>query len=167
MTTLTKKQQIRILENNFNIYKDGNNWDLEAWTNGGVNMFININIKNDIILELTNYAINFDIDEEIDIYRQGADYKRAFTITESVKDFENWIDWVNSIIKQLSGQSEEKPETLTNKIDKLIIEEFGEYSPSDLNDIIIDLIQNHEFYKIQSYYYDYLINDIEKLKEAN
>ena len=54
---------------------------------------------------------------------------------------------------------------LIKKIDTLITNELGEYSPSDLNDIIIDLINNHDFYMIQEYHIDYLINDLKKLKE--
>ena len=95
------KRQERILKDNFNIYKDNNNWDLEQWTNGGVDMFINIDTNNNIIKELEQYLDNFDIDEEIDIYRQDKRYREAFTIRESVKDFEDWVEYIKEIIKLL------------------------------------------------------------------
>lgn len=95
------KKQLRILENNFNIYKDDNNWDLEAWTAGGVDMFINIDTNNDLTEEIENYLNNFDIDEEIDLYREDKSYKEAFTIRESVKDFEDWVEFIKSILIQL------------------------------------------------------------------
>ena len=37
--------------------------------------------------ELEKVAENFSIDDEIDLHRQGNDYKQAFSITESLKDF--------------------------------------------------------------------------------
>lgn len=95
------KKQKRILEDNFNIYKDKNIWDLETWTDGGVNMFINIDINNNIINEFESYLENFDIDEEIDIYRQNKKYKEIFTIKNSVNDFENWVNYIEDIIRQL------------------------------------------------------------------
>jgi len=91
------KKQLRILKDNFNIYKDNNNWDLEAWTNGGVDMFITINTDKDIVEEFEHYLDSFDIDEEIEIHRENKDYKSAFKITESVKDFENWVNFVKTI----------------------------------------------------------------------
>lgn len=91
------KKQLKILKDNFNIYKDNNNWGLEAWTNGGVDMFITINIDKDIVEEFEHYLDSFDIDEEIEIYRESKDYKSAFKITESVEDFENWVNFVKTI----------------------------------------------------------------------
>lgn len=44
---------------------------------------------------------NFDIDEEIDIYRQDEEYKKVFTIRQSVEDFEDWVNWLNDISKEL------------------------------------------------------------------
>ena len=95
------KKQLKILENNFNIYKYNDTWDLEQWTDGGVDMIININTNKNIIKELELYLDNFDIDEEIELYRQDKSYKEAFTITESVKDFENWIKYIKEIIEKL------------------------------------------------------------------
>ena len=95
-------KQKEILEKYFNIYKDNNfEYELEAWTNGGVNMFIEIDNNKDIIEELKKYINNFDIDEEIDLYRQDKNYKENFKITESVKDFTEWITLINNIIKEL------------------------------------------------------------------
>lgn len=101
------KKQLRILEDNFNIYKDNNNWDLERWTDGGVDMFINIDTNNNIIEEFEFYLDNFNIDEEIDIYRQDKSYKEAFTIRESVKDFEDWVEFIKEILKDLYEEKDE------------------------------------------------------------
>ena len=55
---------------------------------------------------------------------------------------------------------------IVEKIDELIIDEWKEYNPHDLNEIIIRLIVNHEPYiNEQKYYIDYLIEDLKRLKE--
>lgn len=99
---LTKKEQ-KILNNYFGVYEDNNCYELEEWTNGGVNMFIYLDKEENISAtqQFINYIDNFDIDEEIDIHRQDKSYKEAFKITESVKDFENWLNWLNNIKKEL------------------------------------------------------------------
>ncbi len=70
-------------------------FEIEKWTNGGVDMIETIqfddfrdsyNIEK-IEEQLKELVDNFDIDDEIDTHRQGIDYKNAFTILESLKDF--------------------------------------------------------------------------------
>lgn len=52
-------------------------------------------------------------------------------------------------------------------LDNVMIRRWNEYTPSDLNRVIIGLIQNHEPYmNMQPYYIDYLIEDLERLKET-
>lgn len=98
---ITDKQR-KILEDNFKIWNNENNiMELESWTNGGVDMIIDIDTNNDLIEELENYIDNFDIDEEIDLYREGKDYRDNFTISESLKDFEDYIEFIKGIIEQL------------------------------------------------------------------
>lgn len=94
--------QEKILEKYFKVYNNTDNTiSLEQWTKGGVDMYIGDLNKDNIIEELEEYLDNFDIDEEIDMYRQGEDYKRAFTIRESVEDFESWVEYIENVIKEL------------------------------------------------------------------
>ena len=99
------KKQMEILEENFNVdeteYSNGKYLSLEQWTNGGVDMFIELDMEEDLIKGLENYIENFDIDDEIDLYRESKDYREHFRITESVRDFEDWVEFINDIIKQL------------------------------------------------------------------
>ena len=95
---------ISILEEDFNIYQNENELELETWTNGGVNMFMCFNKNKNIIEQFEEYINNFDIDEEIDIHRQGEDYKRAFTISESVDDFRDYIEWLKDILSKLESE---------------------------------------------------------------
>ena len=99
---LTKKER-KIFENNFNIYEDSNSIEIEAWTNGGVDMLIYLDKdeKETATQQFINYIDNFDIDEEIDIHRQDKNYCNNFRISESLQDFNNWIKWLKQIKKEL------------------------------------------------------------------
>ena len=98
---MTKKEKT-IFENSFGFYEDNDSYELEDWTCGGVNMIIYLDKNNNLSAteQFINYIDNFDIDEEIDIYRQDQRYKDAFTTRQSVKDFEAWIKWLESIKKE-------------------------------------------------------------------
>ena len=95
------KKQMDILEGNFEIYENGNSIGLRRFTNGGVDMYIDIDVNDDVIIQLENYLNDFDIDEEIDVYRQDKMYREHFTIRESVNDFEEWINFIQTIINVL------------------------------------------------------------------
>ena len=101
------KKQREILEENFNVgeveYSNGKYLSLEQWTDGGVDMLIELDMKEDLIKGLEDYLESFDIDEEIDLYRQDKRYREAFRITESVRDFEDWIKFIEDIINKLKG----------------------------------------------------------------
>lgn len=70
-------------------------FEIEKWTNGGVDMIHTIQFEDfkdsynidKIEDELEKLSKDFSIDDEIDLHREGNDYKQAFTITESLKDF--------------------------------------------------------------------------------
>ena len=103
---ITSKER-EILEELFNISEGTNEIELESWTNGGVDMFITIdkNSYNTLLEQLKEFVENFDIDEEIEIHRKDENYKRNFTIRESITDFENWVDY---IVKNCISQLEEE-----------------------------------------------------------
>lgn len=98
-------KQKEILKKHFDMeditYSNGVYTSLEQWTNGGVDMIIEFEKNRNVIDALQEYIDNFDIDEEIEIYRQDKRYRENFTIRESLADFENWIDFIRNIIKQL------------------------------------------------------------------
>lgn len=83
-------------------YKEGKKlcgYELNTYTNGGVNQILFIDFRNtdknpknaNDFKELFSERVNsIDIDEEIELHRQMKDYKQAFTISESLKDFEAW-----------------------------------------------------------------------------
>lgn len=54
---------------------------------------------------------------------------------------------------------------MVKTLDEVMIKEWEEYNPSELNDVVLGLIMNHEVYTdIQPYYIDYLIQDLEDLR---
>jgi hypothetical protein len=90
-------------EKDFNVHlteQDGNQCaEVETWTNGGVNMILWLNPFS--IEEFEQRVNDFDVDEEIELHRQGQDYKNAFTIKESVKDFEDFHIRLKDVFSEL------------------------------------------------------------------
>ena len=83
------------------LYENGmvSGYEIETWTDGGVDMIHDITFFDDyenvysveaIKKELANLYQSFEVDEEIDVYRQMQDYKKAFTIRQSLEDFEQY-----------------------------------------------------------------------------
>lgn len=110
---ITSKER-KLLVELFNISESANDLELESWTDGGVNMFIGIdkNSDNNLLEQLERFVENFDIDEEIDIHRQDTDYRRRFTIRESINDFENWVDYIEECISKLEEYNNEDEEEM-------------------------------------------------------
>ena len=110
---ITSKERELLLEL-FNINESAYELELESWTDGGVDMFISIdkNSDNNLLEQLERFVENFDIDEEIDIHREDENYKRNFTIRESINDFENWVDYIEECISKLEEYNNEDEEEM-------------------------------------------------------
>lgn len=110
---ITSKERELLLEL-FNINESAYGLELESCTDGGVNMLIGIDKDSDydLLAQLEQFVENFDIDEEIDIHRQDADYRRKFTIKESIRDFENWVDYIEECISKLKEYNNEDEEEM-------------------------------------------------------
>lgn len=80
--------------------------EIESWTNRGVNMIIFLNPFT--VEEFIDYVNDFDVDEEIDLHRQNEQYKKDFTIRESVTDFEQYFNNLKSIRDILIIKNENK-----------------------------------------------------------
>ena len=112
---ITSKER-ELLEELFYVSESVDELELESYTDGGVDMFITIkkDSSNNLLEQLRLFVENFDIDEEIDIYRQDTDYRRNFTIRESINDFENWVDYIRDCIGKLELCNEEEEEEEMN-----------------------------------------------------
>jgi len=99
---ITEKEK-EILKENFTIYEDDNVIKLESYTEGGVNMIIDV-YKEDydnILHALEDYVGGFEIDKETDLHREDKLYRKQFTISQSLEDFENYINSVSNIVNKL------------------------------------------------------------------
>lgn len=110
---ITSKER-EMLEELFNVSESAEDLELESYTDGGVDMFITIekDNSNNLLEQLRLFVENFDIDEEIDIHRQDTDYRRNFTIRESINDFENWVDYIRDCISKLELYNNEDEEEM-------------------------------------------------------
>jgi len=73
--------------------------EVEKWTDGGVDMIIWLNPFT--IEEFKGFVEDFDIDDQIELHRQAEDYCAAFTIKESVEDFEAFEKHLEEIAEKL------------------------------------------------------------------
>lgn len=104
------KEEYKFLEEYFGIYEDENGYELEQWTDGGVDMLIYLNKDSDktLLEQFKDYIEYFDIDEEIDLYRENKQYKSVFTIRQSLNDFETWLEWCEKISEEWDLLSKNK-----------------------------------------------------------
>lgn len=88
---MSNKNFLKTIENNTDfITHIHNDWfELETWTQGGVNMFVHLDkTRNEPFFEqFKDYVNNFDMNDEIDIHRQDPRYQNDSRIFESVMDF--------------------------------------------------------------------------------
>ena len=99
----TEKLQDFFEEEDFNVHlfeQDGEQCaEVEKWTDGGVDMILTLMpFTKESFIERVN---NFDIDEEIELHRQGQDYKNAFTIRQSLDDFTNFHNDLKEVVSKL------------------------------------------------------------------
>lgn len=97
------KKQMNILNRYFNVSESRGSYELESWTNCGVDMFIYIDkLSNDSLEDqLDQFVDSFDIDEVIDIHREDSNYRETFKIETSLEDFKYWINKVKNVIEEL------------------------------------------------------------------
>lgn len=85
--------------------------------------------NGDTLLEqLKEYIDNFDIDSEIDMYRENEEYRNNFTIKESLEDFESYISYVKDLIEELETNKENE-EFLEKLLDDEDMEDDEDYEP--------------------------------------
>ena len=95
---------VEILESNdFNLHFDDETSMVEAetWTGGGVNMIMELEpFTKESFISLVN---DFDIDEEIYLHRQGPLYKSHFSIEDSLNDFKEYKNRLDSIVSEMQN----------------------------------------------------------------
>lgn len=71
-------------------------YEVEIWTDGGVDMIFSF--RGETLSGFVEEVENFDVDDEIELHRQGEQYKKAFTLRESLDDFEGFKKWLDKIV---------------------------------------------------------------------
>lgn len=79
--------------------------DIETWTTEGVNMIHSL--VPFTVEEFERTVDDFDVDTEIDRHRQDKRYRDDFSITRSLKDFEEYHTKLKDVLTQLNAA--EKP----------------------------------------------------------
>ncbi|UVX32892.1 MAG: hypothetical protein [Bacteriophage sp.] len=79
-------------------FANGQGMEMETWTDGGVNMLVWLENEDNLLEDFKEFVENFDVEEEIDLHREGESYKRAFTLRQSLNDFEDYLKWLNKIV---------------------------------------------------------------------
>ena len=79
-------------------FANGDGIEMETWTDGGVNMLVWLENEDNLLEDFKEFVENFDVEEEIDLHREGESYKRAFTLRQSLNDFEDYLKWLNKIV---------------------------------------------------------------------
>lgn len=94
-------------------YKEKNKlcgYELNTYTDGGVNQIVFIDFRNkdenpkkaeDFKKLFLQYVKDIDIDDEIEINRQNKAYRDAFTLRESLNDFEAWKEKLLKLAQSL------------------------------------------------------------------
>lgn len=98
---LTDKQRNILEKNGFNTRCQE---ELETWTSGSVNMFVFFTEEHKNLIEaFEDYLKSFDIDEEIELYRQDQGYRNNFTTRESLEDFEEYLETLKEVLEELQN----------------------------------------------------------------
>lgn len=89
-------------------------YEMEGWTDCGVDIIHFIDCRDEegvtarnVIEEFKQIYVNFDADEEIDLHRKGEDYRNAFTIRQSLEDFDGYAERLKALWLELDKKDKE------------------------------------------------------------
>lgn len=96
-------------------------YEMETWTDNGVNMIHFIDCRNDsypdgltaqnILEEMKKISAYFDVDLEVDTYRESDRFRMAFSIQQALDDFKNYearlTEFVRAVQEEFDSVSAE------------------------------------------------------------
>lgn len=114
---MDNKNFLEKIGSHFGVHEDEHVVELETWTEGSVNMFVHIRKDSDesYLDQFKKHITEFSVDEEVDLHREDKRYRDDFTITESVEDFQEYKEKLNSILADLEQTKEEEEEKSVKK----------------------------------------------------
>lgn len=89
--------------------------EIENWTSGGVNMCPLVDLREAVAAgasatnvfaikeEIQSLADDFDVDDEIDVWRNDAAYRAAFTYARASEDFSEWKSKLEALAEQIQS----------------------------------------------------------------
>ncbi|MBT2621247.1 hypothetical protein [Chryseobacterium sp. ISL-6] len=87
-------------------------YELNTYTRRGVNQILFLDFRDtqldpenpeDFFKVLSHRIDDIDIDEEIEIHRQMSDYRKIFSIRESLEDFKEWKKNLQRLAKEVQN----------------------------------------------------------------
>lgn len=79
-------------------FANGQGLEMETWTDGDVNMIVWLENEDNLLEDFKEFVENFDIDSEIELHREDKRYRDAFSLRESLNDFEDYVKWLKKIV---------------------------------------------------------------------
>lgn len=79
-------------------FANGQGLEMETWTDGDVNMIVWLENEDNLLEDFKEFVENFDIDYEIELHREDERYRKAFSLRESLNDFEDYVKWLKKIV---------------------------------------------------------------------
>lgn len=85
-------------------------YELNTYTNGGLNQIVFVDFRNsdkdpkkakDFKEEFLNRVKDIDVDEEVELNRQNAQYRNDFTLRESLDDIQEWKEDIVKLAESL------------------------------------------------------------------
>lgn len=83
---------------NVSKFANGQGLEMETWTDGDVNMIVWLENEDNLLEDFKEFVENFDIDSEIELHREDKRYQDAFSLRESLNDFEDYAKWLKKIV---------------------------------------------------------------------
>lgn len=83
---------------NVSKFTNGQGLEMETWTDGDVNMIVWLENEDNLLEDFKEYVEDFDIDYEIELHREDKRYRDAFSLRESLNDFEDYVKWLKKIV---------------------------------------------------------------------
>lgn len=98
----------------FHEYKENGQvcgYEMEGSTDLGVDMIHFIDCRDysggltpeNVLAELKYISANFDVDDEVDTHRQDKNYRQAFTVRQSLNDFEAYSEQLTEFVRLLQA----------------------------------------------------------------
>ena len=89
-------------------------YEVESWTDNGVNMIHFIDCRNDrhpaglnaenVLEELKEIAAFFSVDREIDLHRLDDHFRMAFSIRQALNDFDNYEKHLTEFVRAVQEE---------------------------------------------------------------